>query len=142
MRALALDLGTKRVGVAVSDSAGTVATPVDTIHRSRDHAADHRRVAELVAEWEAEIVVVGLPLSLDGSVGPAARAALAEIDDLDAALSVPVTTHDERLTTVTAHDRLREQGLKGPRRTAVVDQTAAAILLQAWLDARKEPPAT
>jgi len=86
--------------------------------------------------------VVGLPLSLDGSVGPAARAALAEIDELDATLSVPVTTHDERLTTVTAHHRLREQGLKGARRTAVIDQTAAAILLQAWLDARKEPPAT
>jgi putative holliday junction resolvase len=137
MRALGLDLGSKRVGVAISDSGGAVATPIDTIHRSRDPQADRRRIAELVAEWEAEIVVVGLPLSLDGSIGPAAQGAMDEAEALGDTLSVPVVLQDERLTTVTAHDRLREQGLKGPRRTAVVDQTAAAVLLQAWLDARR-----
>jgi putative Holliday junction resolvase len=134
MRALGLDLGSKRVGVAVSDSDGRVATPVGTVARTGDRVAEHRHVAELVAEWDAEIVVVGLPLSLDGTTGPAARAALAEIEQLRAALDVPVVSHDERLTTVTAHDRLREQGVKGRRRTAVVDQTAAAVLLQAWLE--------
>lgn len=141
MRALGLDLGSKRVGVAVSDSDGRVATPVGTVARTGDRVAEHRRVAELVAEWEAEVVVVGLPLSLDGSTGPAARAALEEIEQLRAALDVPVLSHDERLTTVTAHDRLREQGVKGRRRTAVVDQTAAAVLLQAWLERphREEP---
>jgi putative Holliday junction resolvase len=137
VRALGLDLGSKRVGVAISDSGGAVATPIDTIHRSRDRHADRRRIAELVAEWEAEIVVVGLPLSLDGSIGPAAQGAIDEAEALGDTLSVPVVLQDERLTTVTAHDRLREQGLKGPRRTAVVDQTAAAVLLQAWLDARR-----
>jgi putative Holliday junction resolvase len=134
MRALGLDLGSKRVGVAVSDSDGRVATPVGTVARVGDRVAEHRRIAELVAEWEAEIVVVGLPLSLDGTTGPAARAALEEIEQLGTALTVPVVSHDERLTTVTANDRLREQGVKGRRRTAVVDQTAAAVLLQAWLE--------
>ncbi|MGI8662757.1 MAG: Holliday junction resolvase RuvX [Acidimicrobiales bacterium] len=142
MRALALDLGSKRIGVAISDSAGTLATPVDTVHRGRDRKAAHLRIAELVAEWSAEIVVVGLPLSLDGSLGPAARAALDEADELRAALGVPVVSHDERLTTVTATDRLRELGLRGPRRTAVIDQTAAAVLLQAWLDSRNDQERT
>lgn len=134
MRALGLDLGSKRVGVAVSDSDGRVATPVGTVARTGDRVAEHRRIAELVAEWDAEVVVVGLPLSLDGTTGPAARAALDEIEQLQAALDVPVVSHDERLTTVTAHARLRERGVKGRRRTAVVDQTAAAVLLQAWLE--------
>jgi putative Holliday junction resolvase len=134
MRALGLDLGAKRIGVAVSDSDGRVATPVDTVVRGRDHAADHSRIRALVAEWEAAIVVVGLPLSLDGSIGPAARGVLAEIEELRAALTVPVVSHDERLTTVTADARLREQGVRGAKRTAVVDQAAAAVLLQAWLE--------
>jgi putative Holliday junction resolvase len=140
MRALGLDLGSKRIGVAISDSAGTVATPIDTIHRARHREADHRRMAELAAEWEAEIVVVGLPLSLDGSIGPAARGVLDEVAELADVLPVPVVTQDERLTTVTAHDRLREQGLSGRRRAVVVDQTAAAVLLQAWLERRGQEP--
>lgn len=137
MRALGLDLGSRRIGVAISDSDQRVATPIGTIERARDGRAMHRAVRDLVAEWGAGTVVVGLPLSLDGTIGPAARRALAEVDELRDALDVPVETVDERLTTVTAHDRLREQGVKGRRRTAVVDQTAAAVLLQSWLD-RKE----
>ena len=98
-------------------------------------AVDHRRIAELVAEEEAVVVVVGLPRSLDGSVGPAARPSLAEVEELAAVLPVPVVTHDERFTTVTAHEQLRAAGVGGRRRRAVVDQQAAAVLLQAWLDA-------
>jgi putative Holliday junction resolvase len=134
LRALGLDLGSRRIGVAVSDSDGRVATPVTTVVRTRDRAGDHRAIADLIAEWEAGIVVVGLPLSLDGSVGPAARGVLDEVAVLEAALAVPVATVDERFTTVTAHRQLREQGVKGRDRTAVVDRAAAAVLLQAWLD--------
>jgi putative Holliday junction resolvase len=137
MRALGLDLGTRRIGVAISDDGGTVATPIETLTRTRDHAADHRAIAALVDEWGAGLVVVGLPLSLDGSTGPAAAAALAEVDELRVALSVPVETHDERFTTVTADHQLREQGVRGKRRTAVIDQAAAAILLQSWLEQQR-----
>jgi len=134
---LALDLGSKRIGVAVSDAGGVLATPRTTVERSRDRARDHRRIAELVADEEAGTVVVGLPLSLDGKTGPAAEAVLAEVAELAAVLAVPVVTHDERLTTVTAHDQLRAAGMDGRRRRSVVDQQAAAVLLQSWLDAQR-----
>ena len=135
MRALGLDLGERRVGVAVCDSAGTVATPVETLVRSGDAEADLRAIADQVREWQAEIVVVGLPLSLDGTEGPAATAARTEIDHLERLLSVPVVSYDERLTTVIAERSLMEQQMKGPRRRGVVDQVAAAVILQSWIDA-------
>ncbi len=135
MRALGLDLGERRVGVAVCDSAGTVATPVETLVRSGEAETDLRAIADQVREWQAEIVVVGLPLSLDGTEGPAAKAARAEIDRLDRLLSVPVVSYDERLTTVIAERSLMEQQMKGPRRRGVVDQVAAAVILQSWIDA-------
>ncbi len=120
MRVLALDLGTKRIGVAVSDRSGTIATPLTVLTRSGRTADDHARIAALVAEEEAERVVVGLPLSLDGRSGPAARAAQAETDLLAAALPVPVESFDERLTTVTAERALMEAGMRSggaaPRR--------------------------
>ena len=136
-RAVALDLGTRRIGVAASDPGGVLASPRTTLERSGDPALDHRRIAELVAEEEATTVVVGLPLSLDGSIGPAARAVLDEVVDLAAVLRVPVVTHDERFTTVTAHEQLRAAGMGGRRRRSVVDQQAATVLLQDWLDAQR-----
>ncbi len=144
MRALGLDLGSQRIGVALSDSDGSMALPYDVVHRSGDRDRDHRRIAELVAETEAEIVVVGLPLSLDGSVGPMAKRYRAEARRLRATLQVPVETYDERLTTVTAERALRETDLSGRARRKVVDQVAAAVMLQSWLDGRaargEEPP--
>ncbi len=137
MRALGLDLGSRRIGVSVSDSAATVATPIETVQRSADHATDYRAIADLVAEWEVEIVVVGLPLSLDGTVGPAARAVQAEVARLEETLTLPVVTHDERLTTVTAERSLMEQSMAGPARRRVIDRVAAAVILQSWLDARQ-----
>jgi putative Holliday junction resolvase len=134
MRALGLDLGSKRVGVAVSDSGGTVATPIEVLQRVGDRTTEHRAVADLVDEWEAEIVVVGLPYSLDGSVGPAARQCLAEIEELGDRLPVPVVPYDERLTTVTAERSLMEQNMNAVERRQVVDKVAAAVMLQAWLD--------
>lgn len=135
---LALDLGSKRIGVAVSDPTGVLASPLAVVARSGDRARDHQRIAQLVADTGAERVVVGLPLSLDGTIGPAAAGVLEEVDELTAVLTVPVETYDERLTTVTAHRALRERGLKGRARRQVVDQAAAAVLLQAWLDGRPD----
>ena len=134
MKALGLDLGSKRVGVAFSS--GVLATPYEVIERGRDHAADHARVAALVEECGAEIVVVGMPFSLDGSKGPAARLVEAEVEQLRAALSVPVETYDERFTTVTAHQSLMEQRMKADARRRVVDKVAAAVMLQSWVDAQ------
>lgn len=136
MRAVGVDLGSKRIGVALSDSAGTLATPYEVVQRSKDRQGDHRRLAALVDEAEAEVVVVGVPYSLDGGVGPAARRALAEVRALRRALPVPVETYDERLSTVTAHRSLREMDLDAAARRRVVDKVAAAVILQAWLDHR------
>jgi putative Holliday junction resolvase len=134
-RAVGLDLGTRRVGVALSDSAGMVATPYDVLTRSGDRMRDHGRIAELVGEAGAEVVVVGLPLSLDGSVGPAARKILDETDELRARLPVGVVTWDERMSTVEAQQSLRAAGVKGRKGRRVVDQVAATVILQSWLDA-------
>jgi len=136
VRALGIDLGSRRIGVALSDSGGTLATPYETVQRSGDVARDHRRLLELAAEAEVECLVVGLPLSLDGTVGPAAQGVLDEIEVLRSTTSIPVETYDERLTTVTADHLLRQGGRSGRSRRKVVDQTAAAVLLQGWLDAR------
>lgn len=134
-RAVALDIGTRRIGVALSDSGGTVATPYEVVTRSGDRARDHRRIAGLVEEAGAAVVVVGLPLSLDGSLGPAARTVLAEVDELRAALDVDIVTWDERLSTVEAERSLRVMGVKKGNRRRVVDQVAATVILQSWLDA-------
>jgi putative holliday junction resolvase len=137
VRVLALDLGSKRVGVAVSDRSGILASPLTTIQRTGDRRAEHAAVAAVVSSEGASLVVVGLPLNMDGSSGPAARAAEAEAAELGAVLGqlgVTVELADERLTTVTADRVLRDQGRKGRERRQVVDRTAAAVLLQAWLD--------
>jgi len=131
-----LDLGSRRIGVAVCDSGGMLATPYSVIERSGDAVADRAGIAELARELEAEAVVVGLPLSLDGSTGPAAAAALAEADALRQVLDVPVECHDERLSTVSAHRSLAASGVRAKARRRVVDQVAAAVLLQSWLDSR------
>ncbi|HJL83325.1 MAG TPA: Holliday junction resolvase RuvX [Acidimicrobiales bacterium] len=136
MRAIGLDLGTKRIGVAVSDSDGRLAMPIEVLVRTGDREGEHRAVAALVAEWEAEVVVVGVPYSLDGSVGPMAKTMIAEADQLATRLSVPVQTHDERLTTATAEKQLREQEMSGEDRRKVVDKVAASVMLQAWLEGR------
>ena len=135
MRAIGVDLGAKRIGVALS--AGTLATPYEVVARSGDRRRDHRRIAELAAEAGAGAVVVGLPLSLDGTVGPAARRVLDEVDEMAATIDLPVETWDERLSTVTAERSLMAQDLKAPARRRVVDKVAAAVILQSWLDARQ-----
>ncbi len=135
VRVLGIDLGSTRVGVAVGDTETRIATPLEVLVRSgADRAADRRALRRLVEEWEAEWLVVGLPLSLDGSDGPAALAAREEAEAIRAVVGVPVSLHDERLSTVTAHHALREAGVSGRRRRSVVDAMAAAVILQDWLD--------
>lgn len=129
-----VDLGSRRIGVAVSDPSGTLATPYTMIRRGPDHAVDHEAIAAVVAETGAERVVVGLPLALSGRLETAARRVLEEVEELGAALAVPVECHDERLTTVSAERSLRSAGMDGMARRRVVDQVAAAVLLQSWLD--------
>ena len=133
---LALDLGSKRIGVAVSDRSGTIASPLTVLARTGSHAEDHRRIAALVQEEEAELVLVGLPLSLDGRVGPAARGAIAEAEELGSVVAVPVETFDERLTTVSADRVLPAQGRRADARRRVGAKVAAAVMLQAGLDGR------
>jgi putative Holliday junction resolvase len=135
-----LDLGSRRIGVAVSDSAGTLASPRTTVLRTKDVAADHRALVSVVLEAEAGVVVIGLPLSLRGDKGAAAKAAEAEAATLAELLEpegVEVELFDERLTTVSAHAALAETGKSSRQRRSVVDQSAAAVLLQAWLDSRR-----
>jgi putative Holliday junction resolvase len=137
MRALGIDLGAKRIGVAVSDRSGTIASPLVVLQRTGSVAQDHKRIAALVVEEEAERVVVGLPLSMSGEMGRAALAAVAEAEALATVVGVPVETYDERLTTVTADRALMEFKMKADARRRVVDKVAAAVMLQAWLDGRE-----
>jgi putative Holliday junction resolvase len=121
--------------VALSDSGGTVATPYEVVDRSGDRGRDHRRIAALVDEAGADVVVVGMPLSLDGSIGPAAQAVLDELDQLRGVLAVEIVTWDERLSTVQAERSLRAGNVRKAKRRRVVDQVAATVILQSWLDA-------
>ncbi len=136
VRALGVDLGAKRIGIALSDSSGTIAGPFTVILRSGSESRDHAQIKKLVIEEEVEIVVVGLPLSLSGAIGRAAEAAVQETKRLATVLDVPVTTFDERLTTVSAERTLREAKMNAQARRRVVDKVAAAVMLQSWLDQR------
>jgi putative pre-16S rRNA nuclease len=148
MRVVGIDLGTRRVGVAVSDDRAMVATPHAVLQRTDDAAADRAALVALVRELGAERVVVGLPLSLDGTVGPAASWADEEADALASLLDVPLELHDERLSTVSARrppwpERSRGRPLRSGhagRGRRPVDDQAAAVVLQSWLDGHRPEP--
>ena len=134
MRSVGVDLGSKRIGIAVSDSSGTIASPLVVIARGASHSQDHKKIQEIINEYEAECVVVGMPLTLAGAIGPAARLALDEIKEMTKSLTVPVHSHDERLTTKTANESMIEANMNAQARRKVVDKIAAAVMLQGWLD--------
>ena len=135
---LGVDVGSVRVGLAASDPSGLLATPVQTLARDAAGGADQRRIAEEAAARHAVEVVVGLPRSLSGDEGPAARTARAYAVELAALVRpVPVRLVDERLTTVSATRTLHESGLAGRAHRAVVDQAAAVLILQGALDAER-----
>ncbi len=137
-RRLGVDVGEVRVGVALSDPDGVLASPLVTLARDRRGRADLDALAALVAEHEVVEVIVGLPRTLAGRHGPAAQTAQHYADELARRLGgVPVQLADERLTTVAASRMLRERGVRGKQQRAVVDQAAAVEILQGWLDARR-----
>ena len=136
-RVVGVDLGSRRIGVAISDSDQSVATPVTTIGRSGDLRADHRALSEIVEEYGAVGVVIGVPVSLSGSSGPAAVAVSEEVEALRDTLPVEVDTVDERFTTRVAAAGLRAAGRNTRRQRDVVDSAAAAELLQTWLSRRR-----
>jgi putative Holliday junction resolvase len=130
-RILGIDLGRARIGVAVSDELGMLAHPVETIAANADAMG---RIAEIVRDKDAERVIVGLPRHMNGSVGVGATEALAFASKLKALLPCEVLTWDERLTTTAANRALRESGRKTRDSRGVVDQVAAQMILQSYLD--------
>jgi putative Holliday junction resolvase len=134
-RHMGLDVGDRRIGVALSDDTATLASPLTTLARGAA-GGDAAAVALLAARHEVTAVVVGLPLNMDGTQGPQARKVLAFVEALRKRLRVPVLLRDERLTTVEAEEQLRESGLGWKERKRVVDQAAAIVILQEYLDER------
>lgn len=136
---MGLDVGSKTIGVAISDELGIAANPVTTVSR-RGTAADATTIAALVADREVAAVVVGWPLEMSGLVGPRARRVQVFIDALRAALPERVAMHtwDERFSTVAVERVLLEADLSRRKRRQVVDRQAAAYILQGWLDARRQ----
>jgi putative Holliday junction resolvase len=135
-RVLGLDLGQSRIGVAVSDDRRRVAVPVGTVRTGAPQ--DVKAIAAMVTEYGISDIVVGLPVSLSGGKGEAADHSHRFAQALQGFLHLPVHLQDERLSTVEAERGLRQAGVRGRARRGVVDQTAAAVILQAWLDAN--PP--
>ena len=136
-RRLGIDVGAVRIGVALSDPDGLLATPLVTVRRDVEHGADLAAIAGLVAEHDVVEIVVGLPRTLAGREGSAAEAARAFATALAGQVGVPIVLSDERLTTVVATRQLRESGRSGRRQRAVVDQVAAVAILQGWLDTHR-----
>lgn len=133
MRVLAVDPGSKRVGLALSDPTGTIAQGLTTLD-AEPHDTLPERLAAIAKEKEVGRIVVGLPRRMDGSYGPEAKAARVLASQLRKAAKLPVALMDERLTTVEAERSLREGGVHGPSRRQRVDRVAATLLLQSHLD--------
>ena len=131
---LGIDLGEARVGVALSDDLGLLAHPLETIEVSRRDPCE--RIAELARERQVGAIIVGVPRNMDGSFGPAALKARAFIERLRECVPCQVIPWDERLTTVAAERALREAGRKIREQRSVIDQAAAQILLQSWIDSQ------
>lgn len=132
MRVLAVDLGAKRIGLAVSDPLGISVRPLETLRRASADC-DVAKLRSLVEELEVDAVVLGLPLRLDGSIGDAARKVIKYVDRLREHLSVPVFTQDERLTSYEAQQLMVERHVRPRDRRAQSDGLAATIILRDFL---------
>ena len=137
MTAIALDVGDRRIGVAVSDPTGLLARPLTVIQR-RSNLIDSAEVRRLADENAADTVVVGLPLGADGEIGPQARKTLAFARYLRRHVPIRIETWDERLSTRDAQDELLAQGVRRARRHAMLDSAAAAVILDDWLMAHRD----
>lgn len=131
--ALGLDLGRKRIGVAGCDGTGLIATGLTTIDR-RSFAEDVARLQKLVLEREVQLLIIGLPYNMDGSLGAQAKQVQKFAARLSAALNLPIEFVDERLTSVQAEELLRAERQDFSRNKGLIDRKAAAIILQQWLD--------
>lgn len=134
-RILGIDYGTKRIGLALSDSGQILASPLTVVH---GETALYRELERLLNEEPVERLVVGLPLNMNGTVGPKAREVLAFKKRLEERFGLPVDTSDERLSTVQADVAMREAGLSFRKRAQRLDKVAAQIVLQAYLDRQRE----
>jgi len=137
MSIAALDLGRRRIGVAVTDAAAMGAHPVGVVER-RSMAQDLAAIAAMLRDREVTTIVVGLPLNMDGSEGPAARAARLFADRMAAALKVEVEMFDERLTSFEAEERLKGMPVKRGARKPAIDAIAATVILEGWMQSRAE----
>lgn len=137
MRFMALDVGDKRIGIAMSDEGGLIASPRDTLQRDRLEA-DIDRLIEMARNEEVGEILVGMPISMDGTEGPQAKKVMKFIHALNERSEMPVVPWDERLTTVAAERVLLEGNVSRSKRRQVIDKVAAAYMLQGYLDYRSE----
>lgn len=136
MRYVGLDYGEKRIGISVSDSAGRVAVPSASFTRSRDLAQDLRRLASMIREFEPDLLVVGYPVSLSGQPGSSVQAMKTFVGQLKKLVEIEVVFHDERFTTSEASRLLRGANMSAKAQRSVIDASAAAVMLQSYLDKR------
>jgi putative Holliday junction resolvase len=141
-RILGVDLGERRIGLAATDPSGVLASPHSTVVRGAERADDHRDIVAVASELGARRIVVGVPRSLSGDLGPAARSVLAEIDELTEVArrsGIEVDTYDERFTTMIAQRNLRDATPRRSKRRRAqreaIDAEAASVILQSWVDA-------
>ena len=121
----------------MSNSERSIATPYSVITRSGDPLRDYAQILEIANEWQVNTLVFGLPISLDGSLGPAAKKTKSEIKEVQKLTDLNVQTFDERFTTVTAEQIIRDQNISKEKGRGLVDQIAASIILQAWIDTQR-----
>jgi putative Holliday junction resolvase len=134
VRIMGLDMGSKTIGVALSDESGLIAHGLETIHR-KNLEKDLTAIANLAERFNVASIVVGLPINMTGTLGPEAQRILQFVEEMRRGLSIHVTTWDERLSTVQAERVLLEAGLSRKKRKKVIDKTAATVILQSYLDA-------
>jgi putative Holliday junction resolvase len=138
MRVLAIDHGTKRIGLAISDELGVIANPLEFVP-AEPFAGFIERLREIIREKHVELLLVGMPRNMDGSFGPAALKVEEFIAVLRSAVAIPIKSWDERLTSAQANRMLIQGGVRRDKRKEKVDKTAAAILLQSYLDSFCQP---
>jgi len=131
MRILGLDIGTKRIGVAITDELGIIAQPLETVD-----SVNIQRIMDLIEEYKVGELVVGLPLNMDGSQGPKAKEVIALVDSIKKKLSIPVKMWDERLTTVEVERHLIGADVSRKKRKKSIDKLAAQLILRSYLDSK------
>lgn len=136
---MALDVGERRIGVALSDPTRTLATPLTTI-RAEPRTIALKRIADLIREHEVTALVVGLPLTMSGDIGPQATLVQQFVEELRQMIAIPLSFVDERLTTVAAERMMIDLKLKPEQRRARIDEVAASIILQDFLDVQRQTP--